>query len=148
MLDSHLWPWPRHYPQRNKTLHIVNFVLLKTRLGSPCRAIFPGRTRRQRTGWTGRSRVDFRGCGSVSGAVGSKWTLAKYPEVFPEKLLFCAGSASHLLSNFLPGITSRPLLEVVLFGLIDPIKWVSDADFLFKGWASISIRCISFDQHD
>lgn len=72
MLDPHLWPWPRHYPQRNKTLHMVNFVLLKTRLGSPCGAIFPGRTRRQRTGWTGRSRVDFRGCGSVSGAVGSK----------------------------------------------------------------------------
>lgn len=34
----------------------------------------------------------------------------------------CASLASHRLSNFLPGITSRPLLEVVLSGLIDPIK--------------------------
>lgn len=31
----------------------------------------------------------------------------------------CASSASHLLSNFLPGITFRPLLEVVLCGLIE-----------------------------
>ena len=33
-----------------------------------------------------------------------------------------AGSASHLLSNFLPGITSRPLLEVVLSGLSIPLN--------------------------
>lgn len=99
----------------------------------------------QKTGWPpGRSRVDFRGSSLASGAVGSTWTLAKCLEVFPERCSDHTGSASHLLSDLLPGITSRPLLVVVVFGLTGPLKRVSSGAFLFKGWESISIGCISF----
>lgn len=40
LLDPHLWPWPSHYPQRNKVLDTVNFALLTAMLESPSGAIF------------------------------------------------------------------------------------------------------------
>lgn len=65
---SQFCPWLGYWPQSNKVLDIINFLCRAVR-GSLHGAIFPARARRHRTGWTGSSRVDFRGYGLVSGTV-------------------------------------------------------------------------------
>ena len=71
---SHLCPWPVYWPQSSKVSDIINFLCRAVR-GSLHGAIFPARAKRHRTGWTGSSRVDFRGYGLVSGTVASCATV-------------------------------------------------------------------------
>ena len=142
---SHLCPWPGYWSQSSKVLDIINFLRRAVR-GRLHGAIFLARARRHRTGWTGSSRVDFRGYGLVSGTVASCATVHEHCLAVVRFNCDHSGWASHLLSN-LPGITSRLPLAVMLSQLIVPIKWISHADFLCYRWTSISLSCISFYQH-
>lgn len=74
---SHLCPWPGYWPQSSKVLDIINFLCRAVR-GRLYGAIFLAIARRHRTGWTGSSRVDFRGYGLVSGTVASCATVHEH----------------------------------------------------------------------